>query len=662
MSSTILSLKSLSKLAACCHLKQTVMVISSCQVVTQTKEKSRDLQKIVIPKRIKRGPTDILDALSQTVGKDYTAPAYRYIDDPYLIPTSTYAKRIYALSKASGRKTANYMLQKFPKNFSHNPAVPHVPSFMPHVEKGFHKAPANESTLLECVKLRKVTSAMAVYDRVLAGGATVSSDVFQQLLDLLCIYNCQNVEVPLTPEEYFYQRDLDSSRNQRSIKNTWKQDGMAEKIFNDMTEKTPEAYCSLIQGAAKYYNMERAFNLYDEMKGKKLPVSLSAYNSLLHVAVYHGDTYPMKWNLILNLLKDMKSSKLQPNLATFNAVLNSLSRMTRFGKCRMIAHNVLTEMKNCGIEPSLASWSMFINIIYFNENVESQVIYQIMDHLKDKEMTLQHPADFDFFANAMAKCYIQIKDLELAYKIDEFLHCGSNYKFLGDAFKEGIYYSFFFRLICQFETLEKIMYYYDLFAPNMWTPNTLALSELLKAIQLHDGQEHLPRIWSDLVMFQFTRGEETGTIFKLMADESRPELLSQFADVAVKIIERWTEENDANIREFIVLTGELLGNMMVIVMKADRFSDAWNIFQLYEKHSPKLSNVPSESAMSMLLDGCLNEKHTKNLLQCVKTMNKIGYMIPKDKATKIKEELQLSEKDRYILDMCSSSVKKTDGE
>eukprot|EP00106_Octopus_bimaculoides_P002443 XP_014769885.1 PREDICTED: protein PTCD3 homolog, mitochondrial-like [Octopus bimaculoides] len=584
MSSTILSLKSLSKLAACCHLKQTVMVISSCQVVTQTKEKSRDVQKIVIPKRIKRGPTDILEALSQTVGKDYTAPAYRYIDDPYLIPTSTYAK-----------------------------------SFMPHVEKGFDKAPANESTLLECVKLRKVTSAMSVYGKILDEGATVSSDAFQQLLDLLCIYNCQNVDVPSTPEEYFYQRDLDSSRNQKSIKNTWKLDGMAEKIFNDMKEKTPEAYCSLIQGAAKVI-VKLIFSVFPEYSSEfdllfwvhkvqeESCVSLSAYNSLLHVAVYYGDTYPMKWNLILNLLKDMKSLNLQPTLATFNAVLNSLSRMTRFGKCRTIAHDVLTEMKNCGIEPSLASWSMFINIIYFNDNVESRVIYEIMDYLKDKEMTLQHPADIHFF------CFIQIKDLQLAYKIDEFLHSGSNYKFLGDAFKEGIYYSFFFRLICQFETLEKIMYYYDLFTPNMWTPNTLALSDLLNAIKLHDGQEHLPRIWSDLVMFQFTRGEETGTIFKLMAEENRPELLSQFAEVAVKIIERWTEENDANIKEFILLTGELLGNMMVIVMKADRFSEAWKMFELYEKHSSKLSNVPSESAMSMLLDGCLNEKHTKNVL------------------------------------------------
>ena len=41
--------------------------------------------QIVIPPRVERGPTDILEALAGTVGKDYTAPHYRYHDDPWLI-------------------------------------------------------------------------------------------------------------------------------------------------------------------------------------------------------------------------------------------------------------------------------------------------------------------------------------------------------------------------------------------------------------------------------------------------------------------------------------------------------------------------------------------------------------------------------------------------
>lgn len=38
-------------------------------------------EKIVIPKRIPRGPTDILQALASTVKRDPTAPHYKYHDD-----------------------------------------------------------------------------------------------------------------------------------------------------------------------------------------------------------------------------------------------------------------------------------------------------------------------------------------------------------------------------------------------------------------------------------------------------------------------------------------------------------------------------------------------------------------------------------------------------
>lgn len=60
-------------------------------------------EKIVIPKRIHRGPTDILLALSATVGNDPTAAHYKYHDDPFLIPQSNMNKRTYALAQESGR-------------------------------------------------------------------------------------------------------------------------------------------------------------------------------------------------------------------------------------------------------------------------------------------------------------------------------------------------------------------------------------------------------------------------------------------------------------------------------------------------------------------------------------------------------------------------------
>lgn len=74
-------------------------------------------QQISIPNRIPRGPTDILNALSATVGTDPTAAHYKYHDDPYLIPTSNIAKRTYAMAQEAGRKAAKWIREEHPELF-----------------------------------------------------------------------------------------------------------------------------------------------------------------------------------------------------------------------------------------------------------------------------------------------------------------------------------------------------------------------------------------------------------------------------------------------------------------------------------------------------------------------------------------------------------------
>lgn len=65
-----------------------------------------------IPNRIERSSTDILNALSLTVGYDPTAAQYKYHDDPYLIPSSNVTKRTFAMSQEAGRKAAKWIRQQ----------------------------------------------------------------------------------------------------------------------------------------------------------------------------------------------------------------------------------------------------------------------------------------------------------------------------------------------------------------------------------------------------------------------------------------------------------------------------------------------------------------------------------------------------------------------
>lgn len=66
-------------------------------------------ERIVIPKKINRGPTDLLYTLSKTVGRDPTAAHYKFHDDPYLMPTSLFNKEQYALSHESGKQAAQWI-------------------------------------------------------------------------------------------------------------------------------------------------------------------------------------------------------------------------------------------------------------------------------------------------------------------------------------------------------------------------------------------------------------------------------------------------------------------------------------------------------------------------------------------------------------------------
>lgn len=69
-------------------------------------------EQIEIPNRIERSSTDILRALSNTVGRDFTAPHYKYHDDPFLIPMSNIGKRTFAMAQESGRKSAKWVRQE----------------------------------------------------------------------------------------------------------------------------------------------------------------------------------------------------------------------------------------------------------------------------------------------------------------------------------------------------------------------------------------------------------------------------------------------------------------------------------------------------------------------------------------------------------------------
>lgn len=107
---------------------------------------------------------------------------------------------------------------------------------------------------------------------------------------------------------------------------------------------------------AKYFQVDRAIELYEEAQSKEIPLTTETYNSLISVAHFIKESNDMRWTFIVDMLMTMNKNGVAPNVRTLNAVLETLSIM---GSNRIVRENVLktlSEFKKINIEPCLASW------------------------------------------------------------------------------------------------------------------------------------------------------------------------------------------------------------------------------------------------------------------------------------------------------------------
>jgi pentatricopeptide repeat domain-containing protein 3 len=173
------------------------------------------------PQRIHRSPTAILESLNSCVQTDGGNPAYMFMDDPFLIPTSGHEKRQLALSKASGKKAARWIIDRYPFAFFHDVAVPSIPSYFPNYkfdEKEFIEP--DETTLYKLMNWNQIIKAYEIYKQCLDNKVNLSHTCIYALFDLLCIYNSENPLDILAPEEDWYRRELNETNQsgKRSIK------------------------------------------------------------------------------------------------------------------------------------------------------------------------------------------------------------------------------------------------------------------------------------------------------------------------------------------------------------------------------------------------------------------------------------------------------------
>ncbi|KAH8320055.1 hypothetical protein KR074_012430 [Drosophila pseudoananassae] len=571
---------------------------------------------IQIPNRIQRSPTDLLQALGGTVGRDSTAPHYKYHDDPFLIPMSNAAKRTYAMSKESGRKAAQWIKEEHRDLFLHQEAEPAIEKFAPSMVYT-EDSQVDENSLSQLISQGELKDAVLVYNLLEKKGVIVSSELKQSLLELVCFYN--NDE-PL-PEEWIEERwFLQNNRRRERGGKTWKDGDLAEKLYAEIEPKTPQSYAALIRGMAKYLQCERAFALLQEAAEKRIQLDTNTYNSIIQTVSLLKDNAEQRWQLCTDLLQEMSQQKLLPNIGTLNAVLECISTFGNFKLARTSALKVLPEFKKLGVNASLGTYYYLLIIFCRERGPVSHIIVDILNDIGGKELEIVHPKDTYFFATAMDVCRNHLHDKSLAKKVDALLHTGKNYDLIGDSFKESIYYRNYLALLCQTETIEDFMLTYDLLVPNIYIPEPGIMEEILRAVEINGAVEHVPRIWSDMVVFDHTHRESLLLYVLRVMVNNKPstdspahqQLPEQCAKVALDMYEK-VEEAVKRLRK-VSFTGQMLGDILTLLVRGDNFEKATEVFAHIDKNQHRIPGTPSETALQEFVEASIQNKSPSQAL------------------------------------------------
>ncbi|CAF4564589.1 unnamed protein product [Rotaria sp. Silwood1] len=667
---------------------------------TSTSAVSRS-KSFTYPQRINRSPTAILESLNACVQTDGGNPTYLYMDDPFLIPTSAHEKRQLALSKASGKKAARWIMDRYSYAFFNDVAVPSIPSYFPNYifdEKEFIEP--DETTLYKLMNWNKITKAYEIYKKCLDYKINISDACKYALFDLLCIYNSDKPIEILPPEEDWYRRELNETNQSGLIQRIWKDNSLAEQMFEELKilatfEQKIRLYNSFASGLFKYNHAEKGMIIIDEMKQNNISINLITYNYILRSTSLIKETYDTRWQFMYDYLNEMKENFIQPNLRTFNSILYTLRRCSLYERGPNLALSLLKEMRQCNIEPSLGTWAHIIMIFYPNDQIgyDTKILPQIIDELEKQyelngnQFQWRDIDDREFFFNAMFKATVNCRDVDLVKRIHRFLMTGSNSRFIPDGFKEQMYYTNMFRLLFRFDIPEHVIPLWESVVPNIYSPSINIIEDFIEFISIWNIKDYYVRLWSDLLLLGFIDNRQNNRriieryltlLIRHDQENLSNELIKQYANIARQILKRFPlisnedeqqmqntideqqqpQETDGEqqrtkqLKQFqpkFQYSGQLLSYLIYLLTRVDDFDTSWSLYEYYLLNKNILINPLNDICLMSLLTLSIKHNHIDHALNIVEKINEFNYECLSNALDLLNRHGNLDHKDRQRL-------------
>ncbi|ERL94174.1 hypothetical protein D910_11456 [Dendroctonus ponderosae] len=196
---------------------------------------------------------------------------------------------------------------------------------------------------------------------------------------------------------------------------------------------------------------------------------------------------------------------------------------------------------------------------------------------------------------------------------------------------------------------------YNKLVPNVYVPEPSVMKEVIKQIELNGAIEHIPRIWSDMIVFNHNNREDLiAYILAVMVDNVVPEgseLVEKFSKIGLDIytsIDGQAEDKYNSVK----FTGDMLGKIMILLLRNSDFENASLVMHKLIHQHQKIVGVPSFDALDLFVDHCIINKTPSRAIECIQYASDSGFPDVLGLGVKLNEKLTLDEGHLNRLSKC----------
>lgn len=469
-----------------------------------------------IPKRIERGPTDILKALASTIKHIPNKPEQSFQDDPYLIPARPADRRLFMLAKLNGQKTAKFILNKNPELFFRDDAEPKVDAFLPREEFNSEMEFAEED-IKWCIENNDAVNGVIAYNSLVEKSVKLSDETLLSFLELLCYTNEENLLDLIDLER---TRFLPNSE-ETLVKQTWKNSGLASKIFNQIKTdlNPPRVYSAMIAGLSKYNEHSAAQQIFEEFKDNYPDEGLytEAYSGILNSIRRLYSSVSTAHEAIDEVVKHMERNLVAPNLHVFNSILKAYRSFNVDDATVQKVLTIMNDMKSLDIQPSLFTYAnLIVTICRLRGNrVYGELVHVILQEIEnsDQILNIRDERDVEFLSTIMNTFTNNLNNLKFANKLHKIYLKQPNL-FANHKAKTN-YLNNYFKLMITTDTLENTLEFYREYVPLNFMPAPDSYEALAEALDLYQAPEDVIKsIGQDIIEFRLYDRIKNDAIFR----------------------------------------------------------------------------------------------------------------------------------------------------